>query len=142
MVKVNIHRKVVAYVLERHLPLADVNIIMERRLVLAGLAPNTDAFTVAAMMRQAASDRGVEVLTTCPIYIGKRPRHGQRMCLHCSRRCTPEPPTVAVKTAAGNLLGFLPTAPAEVLAGLLKHGLMASGEVIEAGRLRVLLHAD
>lgn len=111
---------------------------MKRRLLLAGLAPRTKALAVAAMMRRAASDREVEVLTTCPIYIGKRPRHGERMYLQRSRRCAPEPAAVAVKSTAGQLTGFLPTASAE----LLEHGLMASGEVIEAGRLRVLLHTD
>lgn len=115
---------------------------MKRRLLLAGLAPRTKALAVAAMMRRAASDREVEVLTTCPIYIGKRPRHGERMYLQRSRRCAPEPAAVAVKSTAGQLTGFLPTASAELLADLLEHGLMASGEVIEAGRLRVLLHTD
>lgn len=115
---------------------------MKRRLLLAGLAPSTKALAVAAMMRRAASNREVEVLTTCPIYIGKRPRHGERMYLQRSRRCTPKPAAVAVKSTEGQLTGFLPTASAELLAGLLEHGLMASGEVIEAGWLRVLLHTD
>ncbi|MBM3604184.1 MAG: hypothetical protein FJX25_05345 [Alphaproteobacteria bacterium] len=120
----------------------EVRIAMEQRVLLAGLGPMTKASAVASMVRQAAPARKVEVLTTHPSYTGRQPQRGQRLILRRSRTLAQGLSAVAVETAAGSPLGYLPPAPAEVLARLLDHGLKASAEVIEAGQLRVFLHAE
>lgn len=114
---------------------------MERRAMLGGLAMAGVA-PVAALARPAAP-AGLEVLTTHLANadrFGYRPRPGQRLVLRRDRSRAFDPAAVAVETADGQRVGFLPPVQSGVLSRLMDHGASASAQVSGTGQLQVFLH--
>lgn len=114
---------------------------MERRAVLGGLA--LAGMAPAGVLARPAAPAGIEVLTTHLANadrFGHRPRPGQRLVLRRDRSRAFDPAAIAVETAGGRRLGYLPPVQAGVLSRLMDHGAAASAQVSDTGRLRVFLH--
>lgn len=114
---------------------------MERRALLGGLALAAVA-PVGAVARPARPE-GLEVLVTHLAnadQFGHRPQAGERFVLRRDASRAFDPAAVAVETAEGRRVGYLPPVQAGVLSRLMDHGATASAVVAETGKLQVFLH--
>jgi len=117
---------------------------MQRRLLISTLALAAAAAPAAALAAQGPRPKGVEVLTT---HLANAERFsgtitpGQRLALRRDRSRAFDPAAVAVETAGGERLGYVPPVQAGVLSRLLDHGASGFAEMTPQGQLRVFLDA-
>lgn len=114
---------------------------MERRALLGGLA--LAAIAPAGAVAHPAKPEGLEVLVTHLAnadQFGHRPQAGQRLVLRRDSSRAFDPAAIAVETAEGQRVGYLPPVQAGVLSRLMDHGASASALVSETGKLQVFLH--
>lgn len=116
---------------------------MKRRLLLGGLALAAAAPAAAAAARvRPASAPALEVLTTHlanPERISPAPQPGQLLRLRRDHQRSFDPAAVAVETASGQHLGYVPPVQAGVLSRLLDRGASGHAQLTPDGRLRVFL---
>ena len=116
---------------------------MKRRLLLGGLAlAGAVPAAMAAARATAARPGALEVLTTHlanPERVSPAPALGQRLRLRRELNRRFDPAAVAVETAAGQHLGYVPPVQAGVLSRLLDNGATGHAQLTEQGRLRVFL---